>query len=265
MENQVQVSLQKENYNIKNDKTKRTLLFRRGIIVVFEQSSFELFLQQPWIKKVLNELQISFERKFTSDEQEHIIITILRLKIMHAYSDATIKEFFNDKTIHYEMAFRLTNAFVILKDTPLSENWYNFLTKKDPNKFISYLTRMPMDPNHYNNYSLLETEKLFTDLIKKLLVIQEHAEISIVDQKVRTSRIIEPIIKQLISTNDNYNASKMSITSSHTNCMGHGGPIPIDDLVTCNICGGSLCTLCAESFLICPGSIATDLHKLIKK
>ena len=172
MENQVQVSLQKENYNIKNDKTKRTLLFRRGIIVVFEQSSFELYLQQPWIKKVLKELQISFERKFTSDEQEHIIITILRLKIMHAYSDATIKEFFNDKTIHDEMAFRLTNAFVILKDTPLSENWYNFLTKKDPNKFISYLTRMPMDPNHFNNYSLLETEKFFTDLIKKLLVIQ---------------------------------------------------------------------------------------------
>lgn len=80
----IQISIAQEK-NIPQT-AKRTILFRRGIILVFEQQSFELFLQQSWIKKILtNEIQISFERKFFNEEGvEHVILTILRLKIIYA-------------------------------------------------------------------------------------------------------------------------------------------------------------------------------------
>lgn len=259
-----QIAIQREKNT--EQGIKMTYLFRRGIILVFEEIVFEMFLQQSWIRKVLNEIQISFERKFTNEnDEEHVLVTILRLKIMYVNGSSTIKEFFSDKSIHDEMAFRLSNAFIIIKDSPLSDEWYNFLMRRNKNtsnSYIYYLTRVQMDKNHYNNYLLTESEQLFISLIKKLLIIQDQVELSIVNNK-STSRILDPVVKGLIDANSLYNNSKLSITGTNVNCMGHGGPI--DQPVTCSICGGSLCDVCAESFLICPGSMATDLHKFLKK
>lgn len=238
---------------------KRTRIYRRGIILVFERTSFELLLQQPWLKKGLgNEIQISFERNFSVEEGlEHVIETILRLKIMYTnLSGNSLVDFLQDRSIHDEMAFKINNAFVVVKDSPLTTEWYNFLTQQSKTKFIYYLSRRPLDSTHYNNFSLLDSEELFISLIKRLLVIQDHIEIKIVNQK------LNPRITNLPSPDVNvpeYKTSKLAIASTVSNCMGHGGPI--DEPHTCKICQGSLCSICVESFLICPGSMATDLHK----
>ena len=205
--NNLEIELQKENK--REIEPKKTILYRRGTILVFEPLSFELFLQQPWIKKVLNELQISFERKFINEnDQEHIIITVLRLKIIYVNSNTSVKDFFSDKTIHDEMSFRLINAYVIVKDSPLTEEWHNFLLRKSENRFIYYLSRVEMDQNHYKNFTLMESEQLFVSLIKRLLIIQEQVEISIVDTK-RTTRIIDSAIKEI--GNIPYKTSKLSM------------------------------------------------------
>lgn len=244
-----------------DNQSKRTVIFRRGIILVFEPQTFELFLQQTWIKKVLtNEIQIVFERKFSNQEGiEHTIATIFRLKIVYAYLFKNdLAGFLKEKSIHDEMSFRLTNAFVVVKDEPLSSSWLNFLTKKTQ-KYIYYLTRGSSNPVAYT-YSLMESEALFLSLIKRILIIQEQVDISIKEYKP-VVRIAES--NPVFQTNQEYKSSNLEISGVVTNCMGHGGPI--DKFSTCQTCGGSLCEICVDSFLICPGSIASDLHKFIKK
>ncbi len=255
--NQIDISISKTENTQTNPK--KTIIFRRGIILVFEQVSFELLLQQPWIKKVLsNEIQICFERKFLTEEGiEHIIETILRLKIVYAnMSNDNLETFFSDKTIHDEMAFKLTNAFIIVKDSPLTNDWFSFLSKGSNSKIIYYLSRNQLDSKHYNSYSLMDSELLFTSLIKRLLVIHDNIEIKISQKQVKT-RITN--LPKDIFTEPEYKRSYLTIESTSVNCMGHGGPV--DEQYTCKICGGSLCSICRDSFLICPGSISTDLHK----
>ena len=156
------------------------------------------------------------------------------------------------------MSFRLTNAFVVVKDEPLSNSWLHFINKTNQ-KHIYYLTRSYSNPVAYT-YALLESEALFLSLIKRMLIIQDQIDISIKEYK--------PVVRikennPLFQTNTEYKASNLEISGIVTNCMGHGGPI--DEFNVCRICGGALCNICIDSFLICPGSIASDLHKFIKK
>ena len=63
------INLEIKPENQIDNQSKQTVIFRRGIILVFEPQSFELFLQQTWIKKILiNEIQIDFERKFSNEQ-----------------------------------------------------------------------------------------------------------------------------------------------------------------------------------------------------
>ena len=256
----IQISIKTKNQP--STDVKKTILFRRGLIIVFERLSFELFLQQPWIKKILgNEIQVRFERQFSNDQgPEHIIETILRLKIIYTRTNTeSLPDFLSDKSVHDEMAFKINQAFVVVKDSPLSTEWYNFLTQKSNSTFIYYLTRNQLDQKIYDNYSLVDSELLFIALIKRLLVINDQIEIKIVDQKARL--MITDIPKQ--EPNITYTPSNLQISDAIVNCMGHGGAI--EKYYTCKTCGGSLCAVCLDSFLICPGSISTELHKFIKK
>ena len=258
--NTIQVQIKKQD--IDQNTTKRTYLFRRGLILVFERNSFELLLQEPWIRKVLgNEIQISFERNFTSENsQNHVIETILRLKVIYTKEmTESLHDFMRDKTVNDEMAIRINEAFVVVKDEPLSEDWYNFLIRNSNNRFIHYLSRNQMDSRHYDCFSLMESEQLFTSLIKKLLLIKDQIELKILTKGPRVLFTKTPKIN-LLGT---FKESNLTISDSLTNCMGHGGAI--EDYQTCSICGGALCSICLDSFLICPGSISTDLHKFIKR
>ena len=258
--NTIQVQIKKQD--IDQNTTKRTYLFRRGLILVFERNSFELLLQEPWIRKVLgNEIQISFERNFTSENsQNHVIETILRLKVIYTKEmTESLHDFMRDKTVNDEMAIRINEAFVVVKDEPLSEDWYNFLIRNSNNRFIHYLSRNQMDSRHYDCFSLMESEQLFTSLIKKLLLIKDQIELKILTKGPRVLFTNTPKIN-LLGT---FKESNLTISDSLTNCMGHGGAI--EDYQTCSICGGALCSICLDSFLICPGSISTDLHKFIKR
>lgn len=243
-------------------QSEKTILFRRGIVLVFEPDSFELILQQPWIKKILqNELQIIFERNFTrEDGNNHTMVTILRLKIVYAnLFKNNLKDFLKEKTIHDEMSFRLTNAFVVVKDEPLTKEWNEFLDQSSQKKYIYYLSRGASNSSA-NIYSLMESETLFISLIKRILIIQDRIVITIKENK-QGVRIAEPM--SFVQPIQEYKTSKLEIFGFTTNCMGHGGPAK--EYSTCQTCGGSLCDLCVDSFLICPGSIASDLHKFIKK
>ena len=159
------------------------------------------------------------------------------------------------------MAFKLNKAFVVVKDSPLSTEWNNFLIQKSNSKFIYYLSRNELDRKIYNCYSLIDSEILFITLIKRLLVIKDQIEIKILNQKARILITDTAIPKQ--DPDIAYKSSNLLVSDSIVNCMGHGGPI--EQFYTCQTCGGSLCTICLESFLICPGSISTDLHKFLKK
>ena len=256
----IQVQIKREQQSLTNSK--RTLLFRRGIMLVFEQTSFELLLQLPWIKKVLgNEIQICFERKFINDSGlYHIFEIVLRLKIIYAKdTNENLHDFLQDKTVNDEMSFRINEAFVIVRDEPLSHLWYNFLNKNSESKFIYYLSRNQLNQRHYNSFSLMETESLFITLIKRLLVINEHVEVSILNRQTKVF-ITDP---KKFDFPTNNKESSLAISDSITNCMGHGGAV--EKFSSCLICGGSLCSICLDSFLICPGSISTDLHKFTSK
>ena len=255
------INLEIKPENQIDNQSKQTVIFRRGIILVFEPQSFELFLQQTWIKKILiNEIQIVFERKFSNEQgEDHTIVTIFRLKILYAnLFKNDLAGFLKEKTIHDEMSFRLTNAFVVVKDEPISSSWLHFINKTNQ-KYIYYLTRDYSNPKAHT-YPLMESETLFLSLIKRMLIIQDQIDISI--------REYRPVVRikennLLLETTQEYKTSNLEISGVVTNCMGHGGPI--EEYFTCEICGGSLCQICVESFLICPGSISTDLHKFIKK
>ena len=229
-------------------------------MIVFEEISFELFLQQPWIKKILgNELQISFERKFTSEDgPDHIIVTILRLRIIHAKTNnESLHDFLHEKTVNDEMAFKINEAFVVVKDSPLTDEWHKFLIGNSNLKFIYYLSRIELNHSHYENFSLMESEALFISLIKRLLVIKEQANIQILDHKLKVRIKDSPKVEIPVI----YKTSDLSVSDAETYCMAHGGAV--DEFYTCSVCGGSLCSICLDSFLICPGSISTDLHKFI--
>lgn len=258
--NTIQVQIKADNMD--QNRTKRTYLFRRGLILVFERTSFELLLQEPWIKKIFgNEIQISFERNFTQENSpSHIIETILRLKIIYtAEPTESLHDFLQDKSVNDEMAFRINEAFVVVKDEPLFEDWYKFLIRNSNNRFVHYLSRNRLDPRHYDSFSLMETEQLFTSLIKKLLVIKDQIELKIL---TKGPRVIFPDAPKM-DLPETITESNLAISDNITNCMGHGGAI--EEYSTCAICGGALCSICLDSFLICPGSIATDLHKFIKR
>jgi hypothetical protein len=260
--------------NIKKNQTrcediKKTTIFRRGIMLVFDQESYELLLQLPWIKKILvNELEIRFEKEFSNEHgKKHAIETLFRIKVIFA-NQYELTDFLKEKNIQEEMALKLNNAFIIIYDKLLSNDWIQFLNPRERSnsqhsllKHICYISRTPTEIKHYEAYCHLDAENLFLSLIKKLLVLRDESNLQIVSNKKSMTYILDPVIERISSME--YSRQNLLITGETINCMGHGGQT--EEFSTCQICGGALCVLCEESFLICPGSISYELHKFIKK
>lgn len=245
-------------------------VFRRGLVLIFDEPTFDLITQYSWIKRTPgSSIEIKFKKEFISDEIINTRIKIvLRLNLVFISSREAenIENYLQNANIQDEVRLKISPSYLIIKDSPLKASWYNFITLKNKlKKNIMYLDRKGvLGSNNNNANNLGNVEELFLNFISIIFNINtENNNLSIIteDSPVLILSNNEESIQNII---DNSN-SNLPITDVLDSCMGHGGPID-PELISknnmCSICQGKLCEICVESFLICPGSIFSKfLHK----
>lgn len=255
-------------------------LFRRAVCLIFNEATFDLLLQLPWVKRITGSIiEVRFFKELSQthdiiDERPQPVIfkILLRLSLqfipdlIESNQYDAIELYLKQCHVQDEISLKLSPAYLIIGDKPLPNSWYHFLSKsRKTKKPMHYLTRdQTLNEKHYKSFILDNAEDLFLSFVGEIMGLREINRLSIIGPKDDSPVILYDSSSSGIMTDQPASQTiNLEIREEISYCMGHGGIIE-SKKAKCKLCFGELCEVCLKAFFICPGSLnVAKVHKFI--